>query len=63
MQHLEQSGFEIDEGDQVMRKRPPRRSSLPTSSNASWTGGRRLGWREFLKPFPVEWERQRDRLL
>jgi hypothetical protein len=23
VQHLEQSGFEIDEADQVMRKRPP----------------------------------------
>jgi hypothetical protein len=24
IQHLEQSGFEIDEAEQVMRKRPPR---------------------------------------
>jgi hypothetical protein len=23
VQHLEQSGFEIDEGEQVMKKRPP----------------------------------------
>jgi hypothetical protein len=25
VEHLEQSGFEIDEGEQVMRKRPPSR--------------------------------------
>jgi len=26
VEHLERSGFEIDEGEQVMRKRPPTRS-------------------------------------
>jgi hypothetical protein len=26
VEHLEQSGFEIDEAEQVMRKRPPNRS-------------------------------------
>jgi hypothetical protein len=26
VEHLEQSGFEIDEAEQVMRKRPPTRS-------------------------------------
>ena len=26
VEHLEQAGFEIDEGEQVMRKRPPSRN-------------------------------------
>jgi hypothetical protein len=36
--------------------------SPPISSNGSSTGGRRQGLAQLLKPFPVDWGRQRDQL-
>ena len=36
IEHLEQPGFEIDEAEQVMRKRPPVRKHGWTAASAAW---------------------------